>query len=637
MTSQNGEQETSSSSTPLAHASPFIPYPAIERHGVIGDRRTAALVAADGTLDWLCLPDYDGETVFGALLDADKGGFWRIGPRVLLTGDQRYLEDTAVLLTTWSSPEGEVELTDFMEAPNKEGSEGPRRRPDDDTRIVVRRLRCLRGAVPCTTEIWPRHDMRGEARVQEVENGYELYVGATLLMCWASFPLRRHETGLSAEMSLTQGDELWTVVAVGTQPRDWSVDRVRRLMTSTVAYWRRWYARLTYSGPREELVKRSGMITHLLGYEPKGSLVAAPTTSLPERIGGDRNYDYRFSWIRDASLSVTTLVALGDLATGAHYLHWLSQLPPGEHGPLQVLYHVNGSPDIHVRKRNDVAGYRNSVPVLYGNRAWKQSQLGSYGFVMDCVEDFLEQDGKLEDAGRKLVENIANYTTDHWRDPDAGIWELQQQEHYVSSKVMSWVVLDRAIKVNEKYLHQEVPQRWREARDQIHAQVMDKGWSDTMPGFREHYGADSLDAATLLIPVMGFLPPSHPRVEAMVTSIESTLTIDGQVYRFVPKLSPAKSELPLGAFEGAFNPCTFWLATTYAMMGQIEKAEELLDRVESVAGPLGLFSEELDPRTWTFLGNTPLLFTHAEYVRVVRTIHRERTRGVNASAAAAAS
>jgi GH15 family glucan-1,4-alpha-glucosidase len=282
-----------------------------------------------------------------------------------------------------------------------------------------------------------------------------------------------------------------------------------------------------------------------------------------------------------------------------------------------------------------MAGYRASLRIRNGNRAWKQSQLGSYGFMLDCLFDFLEQGGDLDAVDRDLLQRAAEFTSEHWQEPDSGSSELDAQEHCVSSKVMSWVVLDRAIKIIEQHHKSVAPRHWQKARAQIHAEVMERGWSEKMHAFREHYDADSVNAVALVIPVMSFLPATHPRVAATVERIEAVLTIDGQVYRFVPRLSPAASDLPLGTFKGAFTPCTFWLATTYARMGKLDRAAQLLDRVEAVAGPLGFFSEELDPRTWTLLGNTPLLFAHAEYVRAVRAIEDQRSASRGNSAVAA--
>jgi GH15 family glucan-1,4-alpha-glucosidase len=591
---------------------PFIPYPPIEKHGTIGDRRTAALVAADGTLDWLCLPDYDGESLFAALLDAREGGFWRFGPSMASLGQQRYLEESAALVTTWTTRDAELELTDLMAWPQDD-------RPDavNDSRVVLRRLRCQRGEAACALLLYPRTNFRRAASVMQVSGGLELRVGSFRLGVWSTHPLHEDVTGVRAHFRLRAGEEAWVVVTLQEWPDAWNLARARQAMQESIEYWPGVLSNLTYNGPRRDEARRSAMVLHLLNYAPDGSLVAAPTTSLPEHIGGERNYDYRFAWVRDASLSLGILALLGDTDTATRYLDWLVGLGSLTDMPLQVVYGLSGGLDLEEHERRDVNGYRGSLPVREGNRAYKQYQRGSLGYLVDCAELHLRAGGAWHKPYWELVRKIVEYITATWQLPDSGIWELPFEAHYVSSKVLDWVVLDRGIKIARRTGHQQEIERWAGVREEIRADVMERGWSERLGAFRQHYDGEGLDASALLIPVTGFLPADHPRVISTVQRVEEALMIDGFVYRFQPGKTPGYGDVPVGEFEGAFLPCTFWLATTYAMQGRVQAAADILAQAEQLAGPLGLFAEEVDPRTGSFLGNTPLLFSQMEYVRAI--------------------
>ena len=356
-----------------------------------------------------------------------------------------------------------------------------------------------------------------------------------------------------------------------------------------------------------------------------GAVVAAATTSLPERIGGSWNRDYRFCWVRDASLAVSLLARLGNLQETEQYLQWLAARMAVYFGmPLQVLYDIRGEQGLSETKLSAAAGYRESQPVRIGNRAYKQRQLGSYGFLADCVWTYLQEGGHWREEYWKLLTRVANYTSKHWQKPENGIWELPERQHYLNTKVLSWVTLDRSIRIAEKANPGFNTAEWAAARDAIHAEVMDKGWSEHLGAFRQRYEAENLDSAALLISVLDFLPADHPRVLATIERITEFLMIDGLVFRFDPLETPGLGELPLGQLEGAFFPSTFWLATAYAKAAPADQAEAILERAERMAGPLGLFSEAADPRTHTFLGNTPLLFSNVEYVRAKLELARAR-------------
>lgn len=608
----------------MAQRYPGIPYPSINQHGVIGDRRTAALVAADGTIDWFCLPNYDGQTLFATLLDVERGGYWRVGPTVPTTGTQHYLENTPALTTTWQSHEGELEITDLMAWP-----ENDRIARNRDRRVIVRRLRCIRGAMSFAMRLEPRLDFGDAPAVKAADGGATLNVGGQPMGLWASFPVTVTEHGVKAEGGLRTGNERWMVLSLNETPPEWRIEDAYQIFDDVVAYWRGWLARLDYMGSRNERIRRSALMLHLLGFAPEGSIVAAPTTSLPEHIGGSRNYDYRYAWVRDASLSVAGLTLLGDHETATRYMDWMAQLKTSTESPLQVAYRINGQTDLKERHRTDLHGYRGSSLVRLGNRASGQLQLGSLGYLADCALILLLRADIWKHEYWGLIEHVAEFVARHWREPDNGIWELPSREHYTSSKVMSWVVLDRAAAIAERTGHAEAAPPWRKARDEALDDVMRHGWSDRKQAFVQRYGADALDASVLLIPVMGFLPADHPRVHATVDRVVEELSINGLIYRFDPMTAPVEKPAAMGEFEGAFLPCTFWLATTYALQGRQSEADELLRRVESLSGDLELFAEEADPRDDEMLGNYPLLFSQVEYIRAVLTLSKAKAGPTN--------
>ncbi|HJV65002.1 MAG TPA: glycoside hydrolase family 15 protein, partial [Geomonas sp.] len=399
----------------------------------------------------------------------------------------------------------------------------------------------------------------------------------------------------------------------------------------TIFYWENWFGGLSVSGYERTQIERSAVTVQLLTYASAGSAVAAVTSSLPERIGGDLNWDYRFAWVRDTSLSLGLLALLGKSDEVGKYLDWLSHRDTLIDAPLQVMYHPDGRPELKDHEEPRLSGYRGSRPVRFGNRAYLQRQHGSVGYLADCTLIYLENGGQWQDEYWDLIRRCAEYSAGIWREPDCGIWELPDHVHWVVSKVMSWVVLDRAIKIAGIVGRAGEAQRWQPVRDEIFADVLEKGWSESAQSFRQHYGNDEVDAALLLIPVMEFLPADHPKVAATVARIERELVINGFVHRFRPETTPGvPSGFHLGSYEGAFLPSTFWLATTYVKAGKFDQARAILDRCREVAGELGIFAEEVDPHTCSFLGNTPLLFSQVEYARARLALsHHRSLRGTS--------
>lgn len=592
-------------------------YPPIEKLGVIGDRRTAAMVAADGSVGWFCLPNFDSAPVFGALIDAERGGSWRFGPAERSLGRQRYEESTTTLVTTWGDAAAGVELADAMLRPQNErdGSEA--------SRVIVRRLRGRGAGVRCAMTLDPRDDFGNRAVVTEAGDELHVTVGPHELRLWTSFPVRVRSDGVEAELILAEGEEAWAILALG-DPTSWSAERASDALRGTEAYWRQWTNRLTWFGPRRSEILRCATTFHLLSYAPTGALVAAPTCSLPERIGGNRNYDYRFAWIRDVSLAMASLAMLGDVEAAERYMDWLAGLGSSTEMPLQVLYRIDGGADAAQHAREGLSGYRGSRPVLFGNNAVDQHQIDSFGYLVDCAFIYLQQGGHWKDAYWQMTRRLADYTAAHWREPGQDIWELGDACHFVSSKVLAWVTLERATRIAKRTGAAGDVIAWRREMDGIQQEVRERGWSEGLGAFRQHYEADDLDASALLMAMFDFLPIDDPRLVATIDRIEERLTRDDLVFRFDPELIPSPLGLPLGEAEGAFLPCTFWLAAARAKQGRPERAEAILARVERTMGKLGLLAEEMDPATGAYLGNTPLLFSHAEYLKAVLALAKAR-------------
>lgn len=589
----------------------IVPYPAIENHGLIGDRRTAGLVAADGTFDWLCLPDYDGVVVFGALLDWSKGGYWRIGPAARVQGKQNYDNETMVLETRWDTESGGLLLSDAMLWPQT-------KRPSyqENVRAIVRCLRCTRGHIRYAFDLEPAYNFSAQpGAFTQFSSGYELKLPDLDLRLWVSAPLESRTASLHGELDLHEGEELWTVLELGATGHGWSVEAAREALEQTRQYWRDWVSRSRLPNPEEAKTRRTALAVHLLTYAPNGSVVASPTTSLPERIGGSWNADYRLSWVRDNSLAMGMLARLGDWEETERYLQWLVNRQSRFGQPLQVLYDIRGGKRPKDRRLAEAEGFRNSNPVRVGNHAYKQRQFGSLGFLADCAWIYLQEGGQWHEDYWDLISRCANFVAKNWSLSDNGIWELPERQHYVHSRVLCWVMLDRTIKIAQKVKPEFDTSSWRTECSKIHDEVMEKGWSERLGAFRQRYEGENLDAAELLISVMEFLPGDHPRVLATIDRIGDSLTIDGFVYRFNPLETPGLEHLPMGHFEGAFLPCTFWLATACAKAGRLEKAASILALAEKAAGELALFAEAVDPRTGSSLGNAALMFSHVEYLR----------------------
>lgn len=607
--------------SPPIHSTPALLFPPIERHGLIGDRRTAALVAADGTLDWFCAPDFDGNAIFSHLLD-ERGGYCRMGPAHARLGAQTYVPDTATLLTRWSGNDSsglELELLDVMAWPTDE-------RPNTlkSQRIIIRRLKAWQSAAVCL-ELRPGFGLETSVgALQQEQHGFHYSVGGESYGLWTSFPVKLAAEGVSAAFTLKKGAECWCVIGWNLVPSEWSVSLAERTAREAEAYWKEWASglKMNVQAAREGRVRRSAITVQLLGHAHTDSVVAAPTTSLPARIGGDLNFDYRYAWVRDASLSLGLLATFQKPNEVVRYLDWLCGLKSETEAPLQVCYRLNGSTELAEAWLRDVTGYKGSRPVRCGNRAVRQTQLGSLGFLANCMCTYLKSGGQWRQEFWPLLRSIAEYTTKHWRDKDSGVWELVEQAHYVEGKVMSWETLQCVVSIAHRTHQGENTRLWEETAREIHAEVMDLGWCAAKNSFRQRYESDALDAASLLVPLSGFLPPDHPRVLGTLDALERELVIDGLIHRFNPKETLHDSDLSVSEYEGAFLPAVFWHARALMRAGRRDQAEAILEKCEAVSGDLGLFAEGIDARSQSFLGNMPLLFSHVEYARAVLELSR---------------
>jgi GH15 family glucan-1,4-alpha-glucosidase len=607
-----------------------IPYPPIECLGVVGDRRTAALVAADGTVCWLCLPNYDDAPVFAALLDATKGGLWRIGPPARRFGTQSYVDGTPCLETRWEDEQGGLTLTDMMAFP------GDRRGPRDESRrVLIRHVRCTRGRASVHMTLSAVGDVRTPCRPRAGRDGTVVFEGHGRWTLWCSAPLRCQGMDVVAAIDLSAGQDMWCVFGPAEHEHAWSAAQAAAGLQSAKDYWLDWLGRLNYDGACADAVKRSAMLVHLLTFAPDGAVVASVSACLPERIGGRRNYDYRFAWIRDASLGLALLARLGRTEDAQRFMDWLSHRRSETDMPLQILYRINGGADAELVDRDDIDGYRMSRPVRFGNRAAAMRELGSYGFLIDCAFTYLRHGGRWKEEYWQLVSRLADYTAATFMRPDASIWEIETQGQYVATKVMCWLALDRAVRI-AGWIDKRGPfvEDWEQVRDLIRDEVLDQGWSPGLGSFRQRYGCDTLDAALLLIPLSGLLPVDDPRVTATMDEVVDRLGVNGFLQRFVPHDVAGNEAPPLVEAEGAFLMCTFWLAQLLARRGECARAEAILRQAEASAGPLGIFSEAVDARTGSLLGNTPLLFSHVEYANALMALSEAQQRSDDGSGGA---
>jgi GH15 family glucan-1,4-alpha-glucosidase len=591
-------------------------YPQIADHGLIGDLQTAALVATDGTIDWFCCPRFDSPSVFASLLDAERGGRFRVAP----AGDdhitkQLYLPDTACLITRFLTPAGVGEVIDFMPViQSREAT--PRHR-------IVRVVRVVRGEMRFVFECRPRFDYaRRDHQLEVTEHGAVFRGGDVDLTLSCTAPLQARGSDVYGEQVLRAGETAGAVLesAATDGPRPLDPGEIVAMSNDTIRYWQSWLSRSTYRGRWWDTVRRSAITLKLMTYAPTGGLVAAPTMGLPEQVGGERNWDYRFTWIRDASLSVQALLGLGFEEEAADFMLWLQdrvdEAVSGASGPLRIMYRIDGSSDLTEETLDHLDGYKGSRPVRLGNAASDQLQLDIYGELIDALYQVDHHNLQVGYEGWIAVERIADWLSDNWDQPEEGIWETRGgRRDFTYGRLMSWVALDRTIRLAYEHGAPANLDKMRDARDRIYRQVMDKGWNPKVGAFTQYYGGDVLDASLLLMPRVNFLPPTDLRWHSTLDAMRRQLVSDSLVYRYNPSASPDG----LRGSEGTFSLCTFLYVDALARSGYLEEARLTFDKMLTYGNHLGLFSEEIG-LTGEQLGNFPQAFTHLSLINAALTL-----------------
>ena len=617
---------------PLAHPGAdgrllHSPFPPVDDYAFLSDREVNALVARSGNLEWMCLPRPDGPSVFGSMLDRSAGGF-RLGPDdVMVPAGRRYLPGTMVLETTWRSSAGWVIVRDaLLIGPWHSAArrEGYRRRPGEHEaeQCLLRTIRCVNGTVELAMSCEPVFDYgRTEARWEYVGNGCESAVasgpaGAPTLHLTTSFRLGLEGRGAYASGRLREGNAAFVALSWGDEvapPATW--DEAADRMWQTGDYWRQWLQHGQFPDhPWKPYLERSALTLKGLTYAPTGALLAAATTSLPETPGGERNWDYRFSWVRDATFALWGLYALGFDHEANSFFHFIADAVTEDDG-LQPMYGVAAERELEEAVLDHLTGYRGARPVRTGNAACRQDQHDVWGSLLDSVYLHAKSRDHLPEHVWPLLKRAVESAVDHWREPDHGIWEIRgAPQHFTSSKLMCWVACDRGARLARLHDEPDLAERWQRAAEEIHADICEHG-VDARGVFVQRYGSDALDASLLLLPLVRFLPPDDRRIRATVVAIADELTQDGLVLRY--RVGDIDEE-PSGE-EGTFAICSFWLVSALAEIGEGERACLLCERLLSLASPLGLYAEELDPTTSRHLGNFPQAFTHLALINALCT------------------
>jgi GH15 family glucan-1,4-alpha-glucosidase len=582
----------------------------IEDYALIGDTQTAALVGRDGSIDWLCLPRFDSPACFAALLGDPSHGRWLLAP----AGDvqhveRRYRPGTLVLETDFHTDGGLLQVVDSM----------PIR---DEAPDVVRVARCLSGHVTVRMELVLRFDFGHVVPwVRRADDGgLTAIAGPDAVHLIPGRPTRGRDLTTIAEFELDAGDEVPFVLTwyPSHEPVPAPVDGLAAT-ADTTAWWEEWSAHSTVDGPHRELVQRSLITLKALTYAPTGGIVAAPTTSLPEQVGGVRNWDYRFCWVRDATLTLQSLLHAGYTDEARAWRDWLLRAVAGSPSEMQIMYGPAGERRLTELVLDWLPGYEGSAPVRIGNAASDQFQLDVFGELMDAL--LLGREGGIEadNAAWRLQLALMDHVERTWQEPDEGIWEVRgDRRHFVHSKVMAWVAFDRAIRMVEECGQEGPVERWRALRDEVHREVCERGFDAERNTFTQSYGSRGLDAATLMIPLVGFLPPDDPRVIGTVEAVQREICSDGFLLRYDTR--ETDDGLPPG--EGAFLPCSFWLADCLTLIGRYDEARALFDRLTGLANDVGLLAEEYDPRLSRQVGNFPQAFTHVGLVNTAMNLDR---------------
>jgi GH15 family glucan-1,4-alpha-glucosidase len=596
---------------------------AIAEHGIIGDLQTAALVTTDGSIDWFCCPRFDAPSVFGALLDDERGGHFRVRPAgVGFTSKQMYLPDTAVLVTRFFTDEGMGQVVDFMP---------PAGATATDRHRIVRILQCVRGRMTFEIDVAPRFDYgRHPHRLETTEHGAVFAANGQRLTLHV---VREPEDERLAEVRTGDGDVHATLALVAGQsrgvllesaadgpPREMRAAEVRALFDETVAFWRAWLAKSTYTGRWREDIQRSAITLKLMTYAPTGGIVAAPTAALPEQVGGERNWDYRYTWVRDASFSVHALLRLGMVDEAAQFGRWLGdrirERVGSDSGPLNIMYRIDGSSDLKEDVLDNWGGYRRSAPVRVGNGAAEQLQLDIYGEALDSIYAGVRAGLPLPHQGWTAISRVLDWLAENWDQPEEGIWETRGgRMPFTYGRVMCWVAFDRGIRLATEYGRPAPLERWIAERDQIYRQVIERGYHTSRRAFVQHYDTDVLDSALLRMPTVGFIDGRDPLWQTTLAAMDDELVTDSLVYRYDPEASPDG----LRGSEGTFSLCTFAYVDSLTRAGRLDDARTAFEKMLTYGNHVGLYSEEI-ALTGEQIGNFPQAFTHLAMIDAAVTL-----------------
>jgi GH15 family glucan-1,4-alpha-glucosidase len=588
----------------------------IEDYGIIGDLQTAALVGRDGSIDWACFPRFDSGACFAALLGTPDHGRWVVAPRVdAWEAGRRYRERTLVLETDWETDTGAVRVIDFMP---------PRGKAPDIVRIVEG----LRGEVDMSSELVIRFDYGSAIPwVRRIDDGRIAVAGPDALCFRTPVQHRGENMRTIGDFTVREGERVPFVLTwYPSNQRPPKRINPEHALGETVEYWEEWAGQCCYEGHWQQEVFESLTVLKALTYAPTGGIVAAATTSLPERLGGERNWDYRFCWLRDATLTLLAFINAGFLEEARAWRVWLLRAAAGDPAALQIMYGVGGERRLTEVTLDWLPGYEGSRPVRVGNKASEQFQLDVYGEVLDALHQGRVHELEVSKEAWALQRRVLGFLEHAWKEPDEGIWEVRgPRRHFTHSKVMAWVAFDRGVQAVERFGRTGPVERWRELRAQIHAEVSKRGFDVELNSFTQSYGSKRLDASLLIIPLVGFLPADDPRMIGTVAAIERELVRDGLVYRYAQdEAGRSVDGLPPG--EGAFLPCTFWLADNLALQGRQDEAEAIFRRLLDLRSDLGLLAEEWDPLTRRQLGNFPQAFTHVSLVNTAFNLDRAEKR-----------
>ena len=576
----------------------------IEDYALLGDGETAALVSRDGSVDWLCWPRFDSAACFAALLGTADHGRWLLRPVSSdVTISRRYSPETLVLETEYQTPDGRIQVIDFMP-------------PRDGVSNLIRIVRGLEGHVRVRTELVVRFDYGAiipwVTQVRDGDTELSAIAGPDMLTIRTPVPLHGEDARTVGEFSIRAGQSVPFVLSYRpSHERPSARLDVEAALADTLAFWKDWARKCSFEGPWRDAVVRSLVTLKGLIYTPTGGIIAAPTTSLPEEMGGVRNWDYRYCWLRDATFTLLSLMNAGYYDEADAWRDWLIRALAGDPAQVQIMYGVAGERRLREWEAGWLPGYQNSRPVRIGNAASSQLQLDIFGEIADALHHARREGLAPSTTGWAIQRALTAHLETIWTEPDEGIWEVRgPRQHFTHSKVMAWVALDRAVKAIETHgLHGPL-ERWRQLRQRIHAEVCDRGFNTRRGSFVQAYGSDLLDASLLLIPLVGFLPPSDPRVQGTVAAIGKDLRVDGLIRRY--HTDECIDGLPAG--EGAFLACSFWYVDNLALAGRRDEAREWFEHLLSLRNDLGLLAEEYDPRNKRQLGNFPQAFSHVALV-----------------------